>query len=279
MTLTQTLAIGDIRLSALRDGELSFVPSQFPDAPPDEVDGLMLQAGVSSLPSAINAYLIQVAGRTTLVDCGPRDLFGPGAGRLHTALAECGVAAADIDRIVITHLHGDHIAGAVDASGDAVFGNAELCVHQADDDHYTSDINRARAPDASRRGFDLARQVIDAYGARYTTYTDNTDFGHGVFAMPLPGHTPGHAGLRLDSGGDAVLLVADIVHCQLLQLGRPEWGTVFDVDRDRAAATRARLLDQLASERVLFSGSHFERHPLGYLVRGLQGYRFEALGD
>ncbi|MEM7378235.1 MAG: MBL fold metallo-hydrolase, partial [Pseudomonadota bacterium] len=181
-------------------------------------------------------------------------------------------------RIVVTHLHGDHIAGAVDGQGRAVFNNAELCVHQADHDHYTSDINRARSPDASRRGFDLARQVMGAYGDRIRTYTDSADFGHGVFCLPLPGHTPGHCGLRLDSGGVSCVLVADIVHCQLLQLSRPEWGTVFDVDRDLAAVTRARLLDQLAAERTLFSGSHFEHRPLGHLVRGLQGYRFEALG-
>ena len=235
----------------------------------------MMQSGVTTLPSAINAYLIRAGERTTLVDCGPRELFGPTAGRLLPALAEAGVQPGDVDRIVITHLHGDHIAGAVDADGEAVFPRAAFCIPEGDHDYYTSDIHRAKAPEAKRRGFDLARSIIDTYRDRVSLYREGTDFGDGVHSLPLPGHTPGHAGLILDSQGEQCLLVADIVHCQLLQLTRPEWGVAFDVDRERAAATRARLLDQLASDRTLFSCSHFEDNPIGYLSRALQGYGFE----
>lgn len=277
MALTDQHTVGNLEVTVLRDGDLSFQAPVFPDAPPDEVEGLMLQAGLSNLPSAINAYLIRGSDSVTLVDCGPRDLMGPTAGRLPAALAEAGVAPDDIDRIIVTHLHGDHVAGAIDTHGQAVFKRAELLVHEADESHYSNDLNRARAAEKSRAGFDLARAVMSAYGDRLSVYNNHTDFGAGLTTLPLPGHTPGHSGLRLDSAGESFLLVADIVHCQLLQLPRPEWGVVFDVDPEQARATRERLLDQLATDHTVFSGSHFEDAPLGRIGRGSQGYVFEPL--
>src|SRR6056297_450553 len=132
MSLTVSHRIGDIDVTILTDGARSFEAALFPNADAAHVEALLARAGEAEIRTNCNAALLDDGRRKVLVDTGPRDLFGPTAGNLPAALNEAGVDPEEIDVLFVTHLHPDHIAGAVDAEGNAVFPNAELVVMEDD---------------------------------------------------------------------------------------------------------------------------------------------------
>jgi glyoxylase-like metal-dependent hydrolase (beta-lactamase superfamily II) len=143
----------------------------------------------------------------------------------------------------------------MDASGAAVFPNAELVVHHREVAFWQDDGNLSRAPERVRGNFLLARQGFDGYGDRLRTFKGGEVLPR-ITAMPLPGHTAGHTGYRLESGGKNLLVWGDIVHFPQVQIPQPEVSIAFDQDAQLAAATRSQLLDLVSSEQVMIAGMH-----------------------
>ncbi len=273
MPHTVTRIIGEAEVSIITDGTFSFTPELFPGTEPARIDSLLDAAGTSEIATNFNAVLIRQGARLILADAGPRDLFGPTCGNLLAGLAERGVTPEQIDTLIATHLHPDHIAGMITPDGAAVFPNATLHVTEADR-AFWSDESRftgalADIADWSR----LAQAVLAAYGDRLEMLGDGQQVAPGLSGMALPGHTPGHFGWRLDSAGESLLHVGDIVHAPTLQLADPGIAISFDLDADMARQTRKRLLDQLASDRVLFTGGHMLQPAFNRLERAGTGYR------
>lgn len=254
MTYAITRKVGDVEVSVLTDGASVFGAEMFPGTQPAHVEDILKQAGESEVRTNFNANLVRSGGRTVLVDAGAGQLFGPACGHLQEALAECAVKPQDVDTFYATHLHPDHIGGAVTDDGKAVFPNAELVVQKADMDFWQNDI--PGAPDMVLDWQKLARKVIAAYGDRLHIIEGEAEIAPGLTAMPLPGHTPGHAGYRISSGGDQLIHVGDIVHAPFVQIPDPEIAIVFDIDPDRARRARRALLDELATDQSLFTGGH-----------------------
>ena len=96
----------------------------------------------------------------------------------------------------------------------------------------------------------------------------------GITAVHLPGHTPGHCGFRIVSGGQSLLMWTDVVHLPAIQFKNPEAGVGFDVDGDQARATRKAIMDEVARERTFIAGAHLEFPALGYVDRDGAGYSF-----
>ena len=136
MSRTSKISIGSIEVTSLTDGGAEFTADLFPNATEAELNALIAAAGADKIETNFNAFLVKNAGRTLLVDAGPRDLMGPTAGFLNDALVEAGVAPEDVTDIFFTHLHPDHIAGALTPEGAAVFANAEVKVSDADHDFW-----------------------------------------------------------------------------------------------------------------------------------------------
>ncbi|MFD1912104.1 MBL fold metallo-hydrolase [Halodurantibacterium flavum] len=275
MALTVTHQIGSTEVTILTDGAIAFPAQVFPEAglgtgeaPPE--------SGVTR--TNFNAVLIREGGRTVLVDAGPRDLFGPDCGNLPKALAEAGAAPADIDRIFATHLHPDHIAGMIDAEGRAAFPNAELAVLSAERDFWLQNSYFAAADQQLRDWQNLAQAVLDAYADRLVVLAPEAEIAPGLTGLPLPGHTPGHSGWRLDSDGQTLIHAGDIVHAQALQLPDPEIGVVFDLDAEAARAARRRMLDMLAADDLLFTGGHFLHPAFNRVSREGSGFRLQPAG-
>jgi glyoxylase-like metal-dependent hydrolase (beta-lactamase superfamily II) len=273
------LAIGDVVVTALNDGMLGDDNFNFFDVvtnlPKSEAERLH-HAAFRRVPPrlVVNTFLLHLPDRLVLVDGGCGAAMGPTLGRLAGNLAAAGVRPEDIDNILVTHLHPDHVGGLVDAAGQAVFPNAELILHQADATYWSDDAVLAQAPEGMEKQFVLlSRTTLAAYRDRTRPITDGDPLA-GITAVPAPGHTPGHTGWLIASGGDALLIWGDIVHLPGIQFAHPEAGMAFDVDGAQAIATRRRIMDMAATERLRVAGMHMDFPGFGHVVRAGNAYAF-----
>jgi glyoxylase-like metal-dependent hydrolase (beta-lactamase superfamily II) len=260
----------------LLDGYIDVSLDQVIGADPKDAAGLaeaVFQApGPRRIP--VNAYLVRLGGRLVLIDTGASSGMGPTLGRLTAGLEAAGVRPDQVDVVLISHMHPDHINGALTPEGHAVFPNAELIVPDTDYAFWHDDANLNRAPAEMKPFFLGARKVAKAYANRLRRFSGESEIIGPIRSVPLPGHTPGHAGFILESDGASLIIWADVVHIAAYQLARPEWGLAFDTDPHMAAATRRRALERASGDRMLVAGMHLPFPGVGYVAREGAGYRF-----
>ncbi|AYO85991.1 MBL fold metallo-hydrolase [Methylobacterium brachiatum] len=267
--------LGDLTVTALNDGWFQASLDLVTGIPKDEAGKLQVAGFRTEQPKiTLNAFLITGAGRKpVLIDCGYGD-FAPveTLGRFSTALALTGVKPEEIETVLVTHLHPDHVGGLV-TNGAARFPNAEIVVHADEAAHWLPDDALSRAPDEAKPYFEGARKAVAPYAKRMREHRGG-EVLPGITAVHLPGHTPGHCGFRIVSGGQSLLMWTDVVHLPAIQFKNPEAGVGFDVDGDQARATRKAIMDEVARERSFIAGAHLEFPALGYVDRDGAGYRF-----
>jgi glyoxylase-like metal-dependent hydrolase (beta-lactamase superfamily II) len=222
------------------------------------VDGMLL------LP--VTCYLVRSAGRSILVDTGigrrPRGVWPPGA--LAERMADAGVRPDDVDIVVNTHMHVDHVGWNTvdDERGPRPwFRSAHYLVQQDEWSHWQPVLAMGSAPahlvECVAPLFDLASVALVSADAAITPEVSFT---------PLPGHTPGHVGVRIDSVGERAVIIGDASH-HLAQLAHPEWSPTWDADPTAAARTRARLFDDVESSGALVAAGHWPGDGIGRIVR------------
>jgi glyoxylase-like metal-dependent hydrolase (beta-lactamase superfamily II) len=263
--------IGDVSIAAISDGYLSASLDILSGIDPAEALQMQEDAGMAE-PSAIhiNCYLVRGGGRTNLIDAGAGGIKHWG-GRLIANLALAGVRPGDIDTILLTHAHPDHVGGLVAASGEAAFPDAELVLHEQELAFWQDDGHLSRASERARGNFQIARRAFDGYRDRLRLF-DGGELLPGISAVPLPGHTAGHTGYRLDSGNESLLIRGDIVHFPQIQIPRPDVSIVFDQDAPLAAETRTRLLDVVSADKLLIAGMHLGEPGFARIVRARGSY-------
>jgi len=248
--------VGDFTITAISDGYLAASLDFLSNIDPSEASKMQSDAGQKDASTVhINCYVVRGAGRTILIDGGAGGIKQWG-GRLRTNLSLAGIEPSEIDTILLTHAHPDHVGGLVDRGGQIVFPNAELVAHQREVEFWQDDSNLSRASERARGNFLIARQVFNGYRDQLRTF-DAGEVLPGISAMPLPGHTDGHSGYLLESHDQGLLVWGDIVHFPHIQIKRPDVSIAFDQDPSLAAATRSRLLDLVSSEELLIAGMHF----------------------
>lgn len=272
MTDIPSQQVGDLTITAISDGYLAGSLDLLSNIAPADASHMQEKAGVKDHAAIhISCYLVRGGGRTILIDAGGGG-FKQWGGRLKANLALAGVQPSGIDTILLTHAHPDHVGGLVSASGEAAFPNAELVAHHREIAFWQDDGNLSRAPERARGNFLLARQTFDGYRDRLRTF-DAGEVLPGVTAMPLPGHTVGHTGYRLESCDRNLLVWGDVVHFPQIQVPRPDVSIAFDQDSHLAAATRSRLLDLVNSERLLIAGMHLGELGFAHIERADGSYR------
>ncbi|WP_220668018.1 MBL fold metallo-hydrolase [Raoultella ornithinolytica] len=267
-----TRRIGDFVVTALSDGTMSASLDWLSGIETAEATVIQHSARIAEPGNIhINGYLIQGRGRTLLVDAGAGGLNNVG-GQLIDNLGAAGISPDDVDTVLLTHGHPDHIGGLLDAEGLPVFKQAELHLHPLEAQYWQDDEQFKVANERGKRNFNLARRTLDVY-ARQLRLLDEGAITEGILPVWLPGHTPGHTGFRITSGEQCLLIWGDIVHFPHIQSARPDVSIVFDCDPLQAEETRKKILAQAASEKLLVAGMHLDRSGFANVLKAGQGYR------
>ncbi|WP_176086829.1 MBL fold metallo-hydrolase [Martelella sp. HB161492] len=276
MPETKRFSMGELKFVVVRDGirKMDNPGTIFgADQPPETVAALLRQ---NFLPSdvSVNMFsptLIDTGSQVMLFDTGMGEAGRSwGAGQLLKGLAAEGYGPEDIDVVVITHMHGDHINGLMEAGAPA-FPNARYVFGQTEYDFWT---DPARIGTPAEGGHNAVKTMIVPLAEKASFIADGASIAPGITAMDAPGHTPGHMVFMVESAGRQLLLTADTANHYVLSLQRPDWQVRFDTDPVMASATRRRIFDMVAADGIPFLGYHMPFPAVGYAEKQGDGYRF-----
>jgi glyoxylase-like metal-dependent hydrolase (beta-lactamase superfamily II) len=268
--------LGGFEVLVVKDGARpSGVPNEtFGTDQSAETVGALLSENFLPPDQFVNSFaptLIDTGSQIILFDTG----FGKaghamGTGRLVEGMAAAGYMPEDITMVVLTHLHGDHIGGLME-DGKPAFPNARYVAGQAEYDFWT-DTARAGTPAEGNHKAVLAN--VQPLAEKMTFIGDGGDVVPGITGMLAAGHTPGMMIFNVESDGKRLILTADTANHYVMSLQRPDWEVRFDMDKAAAAATRKRVFDMIATDKVAFLGYHMPFPAVGFVEKQETGYRF-----
>ncbi|MDF2971664.1 MAG: fold metallo-hydrolase [Microvirga sp.] len=269
--------VGDIEVTAINDGFAQRPLEGFVrNAELSQVQQAMQEAFLpgNALPITFNTLVLNNGGRLTLLDTGNGDMGAPTSGRWMANFRAAGFDPAQVNTVVISHFHGDHINGLRLKDGTAVFPNAEVMVPAAEWTFWMDDARMNQAPEGMKGAFQGARRVFGPIANNVKRYEMDKEVVPGLTAVAAPGHTPGHTVYMLSSGNGKLMIMSDTTNHPALFVRNPDWAAVFDMDPDQARATRRRLLDMAASERAQVAFYHAPFPGTGHIAKDGNGFRF-----
>lgn len=256
--------IGELQAMALRDGSIE-LPNDNQvlgvGLTPQDVGAVLSANGLATdkVQLSVQPLLVRSADRVMLFDTGAGGLFGPTTGKLSASLAGAAVDPASVTDIFISHSHGDHVGGLVDADSKLRFPNATVHLSRAEWEHMASQEQYKPMVEA-------LKPKVDAF-APGAELVDDT-----VRAVEVKGHTPGHSAYRITSGADSLLYVGDSMHHYVVSVQKPEWTIAFDGDAATASASRAALIAESAANGQRIHAVHFPFPGLGRFEKRGEGY-------
>lgn len=268
-------SIGDLTVTPATDGFVTrplkdgFVTNAELDAVKAALENAFMPTDTLDIP--FTPVVVRTGDETILFDTGFADNGPPTTGMLRANMAAAGISPEDVTKVVITHFHGDHIHGLKNKAGEVVYPNAEVMVPAPEWQFWTNDANKPNTPESRQGNFEFVANKFS--GIEVTEYSWDQEIVTGITAIDASGHTPGHTAFAFVSGDDRMLLLADTTNHPALFVANPDWSAVFDQDADQARATRRKLLDMAASERMTVAGFHFPFPASGHVARDGDGYR------
>lgn len=224
-----------------------------------------------------NILVLNTGSKLVLFDTGMGEsqLFGPTTGQMMKNLAVAGIDPADIDAIVCTHGHCDHVWGIMSAGGVPNFPNAQIYISETDFDFWTDEAKLEWSEPGYMRAFvEGARNNLLPLRERIVFFKDGEEFLPGIQAMAAPGHTLGHMIFLITSEGQTMAAIGDTTHHHVLLLERPLMEFAFDTDPKQSAQTRLKVLTMLADEQIPMIAYHFPWPGIGHVAKAGEGFRF-----
>ena len=274
--------VGEIEVTVVTDGtgRFRFADAHVANKTRDEVNAGLAAAFYppDMMATPYNPVVINTGTQLVAIDPGTGEATfaaSKGAtGQFQSNLKAAGIDRNSIDIVLISHFHGDHINGILGADGKLAFPNAEVMVPAVEWKYFMDDGEMSRAPAGRMQDvFKNARRVFDAIGRKVTQYEAGKDVISGIAAVATPGHTPGHVSHIVASGNAKVYVQADVTHVPYLFARNPGWHAFYDQDGPLAEATRRKVYDMLAAERMPVQGFHYPFPSLAHVERTATGYR------
>ena len=259
--------LGDFEITALSDGTVDLDVAKLLAEPAAKTDAALSKAFVHGpLETSVNAYLVNTGTRLVLVDAGAGTLFGPTLGKLLANLQAAGYKPEQVDDIFLTHMHPDHVGG-LSADGQRVFPNATLHADKRDSDFWLSQANLDKAPDGMKGFFQGAMASVNPYVAagRYQPFEADGEPVPGIRTIASHGHTAGHTSYLVESKGQQLLVIGDLVHVAAVQFADPGVTIAFDTDAKAAAVSRDTVFKLAAKDGALVGAAHLQFPGLGHL--------------
>jgi glyoxylase-like metal-dependent hydrolase (beta-lactamase superfamily II) len=220
-----------------------------------------------------NSPIVNTGDKLVLFDTGvgSSKLFGPTTGRQQKSMMEAGIKPEDIDAVVFSHAHIDHIGGVVDDAGKILFPNAQYYIAQSDFDYWTDEGKLG----SSNKDFVVhARKNLLPVRDRLVYYKDGQEFLPGIQAMAAPGHTVGHTMFMITSAGKSFAFLGDLTHHPILLLEKPRMEFSYDTDPKQAANTRVKMLEMLAANKIPVMSYHFAWPGYGHVAKAGEGFHY-----
>ena len=273
------MKLGTFEVTTILDGFIDLPPTVL-QGDAEVIKRSLEAAGQAFAPmrTAVNCFLVNTGAKLVMIDCGGAKMLGPNAGRMPQALVQLGIDPAQVDEVYITHMHGDHLHGAVTPEGAKVFPNALLRIAKRDVDSWTSASVEAAAPADQKGRFVPAKRALAAYGDRLQGFELGAELTPGIRSVAAVGHTPGHSCYLVSSGEAKLLLLGDTMHVAAVQFPRPEITVLFDFRQEQARGTRQDLFEMAVKDKLLIGAVHLPFPGIGRLRnRDGGGYAYDPL--
>jgi len=271
------LNLGNDEVTVISDGPLALGDPKgtFTGVPEDEMRKMLTDNFLS--PTSIvleqNSPVVNTGDKLVLFDSGLGSTkgFGPTTGRQQKSMKEAGIKPEDIDAVVFSHAHPDHVGGVVDDNGKPLFPNAQYYIAQSDLEFWT-DEGKNNGP--LKDFIAIARKNLLPVRDRIVFYKDGQEFLPGIQAMSAPGHTVGHTIFMITSEGKSLAYLADLTHHPILLLEKPRMEFSYDTDPKQAANSRVKMLDMLAANKIAVMAYHYPWPGVGHVVKTGEGFHY-----
>jgi glyoxylase-like metal-dependent hydrolase (beta-lactamase superfamily II) len=272
---------GSMQATVVSDGPIPLGdPSgAFLGASKEEISKLLTDNFLSPTNAVLeqNILVVNTGDKLLLVDTGmgSSTMFGPTTGKMLASLKAAGIDPKDIDGVLATHAHCDHVWGIMGDDGKANFPNAQIYISQEDFDYWTDEKKLAmKQPEFMQPFVEGARKNLLPVRDRIVFVKDGQEFLPGIQAIATPGHTVGHMIFMITSDGKSLAAIGDLTHHQILLVEKPRFEFAYDTDPKQSANSRVRILDMLAAQKIPLVAYHFPWPGHGHVAKHGDGFRY-----
>lgn len=271
--------VGDYEIIQLMDGARTmpmpdnFVVNASKDQAIKAAEAAYMPEGKVTIP--FSPMIINTGSKLIAIDTGNGlGAFAASKGAVGQArmnMEAAGIDPKQIDSVLISHFHGDHIGGLKNADGSPAFPNAEIKVPATELAFWSDEANAAKANGFNKAQFPNVKKMMD--GIKVSTYEPDKEVAPGITSIATPGHTPGHNSFVVASGAKKILVQVDVTNIPSLFLRHPDWHALFDNDGELAQRTRHKIYDMASAEKMTVVGYHFPYPCVGHVETDAAGYR------